>query len=67
MKSEDYPFTQELIIDTEGNIRKVVIDFSQYQRLLEVIEDEGLYQAMMEVKEENPFSLDEALVELEKI
>ncbi|MDP8963135.1 MAG: hypothetical protein M3O33_03950 [Cyanobacteriota bacterium] len=66
MKAEDYPFAKELIIDTEGQIRKVIIDFSDYQRFLEAIEDEGLTLAMMEAKEETPLSLDEALVELEK-
>jgi type III secretion system FlhB-like substrate exporter len=63
---EEYPFAKELITDTEGHVRKVVIDFSDYQRLLELIEDEGLTLAMMEVKDETPLSLDEALAELEK-
>ncbi|MGB5960096.1 MAG: hypothetical protein WBG73_05505 [Coleofasciculaceae cyanobacterium] len=65
MKAEDYPFAKELIIDTEGKIRKVIIDFSDYQRLVEAIEDEGLTLAMLEVKEA-PLSLDEALAEFEK-
>ena len=65
MKAKDYPFVKELIIDTEGTIRKVVIDFSDYQRLLEAIEDEGLLLAMMEVKDEIPLNLPEALAELE--
>lgn len=46
MKANKYPFAQELITDTEGNIRKVIIDFDDYQRLLEAIEDEGLILAM---------------------
>ncbi|MFB8791451.1 MAG: hypothetical protein U7123_22090 [Potamolinea sp.] len=66
MKAEDYPFAKELIIDTEGQIRKVIIDFSDYQRLLEAIEDEGLTLAMMQVKNEVPLSLEQALAELEK-
>lgn len=66
MKAEDYPFVKELIVDTEGTIQKVVIDFSDYQHLLEAIEDEGLIRAMNEVKGESPLSLDEALAELEK-
>jgi len=61
MKADEYPFARELITDTEGNIRKVVIDFSDYQRLLEAIEDEGLALAMMEVKDETPLNLDDAL------
>jgi hypothetical protein len=66
MKAEDYPFVKELIVDTEGTIQKVVIDFSDYQHLLEAIEDEGLIRAMNQVKGESPLSLDEALAELEK-
>lgn len=63
---QECPFAKELIADTEGHVRKVVIDFSDYQRLLELIEDEGLTLAMMEVKDETPLSLDEALKELEQ-
>jgi RelB Antitoxin alpha helical domain len=66
MKAEDYPFVKELIIDNKGTIQKVVINFSDYQRLLEAMEDEGLVLAMMEVKDETPLNLDEALAELEK-
>lgn len=66
MKTNKYPFAQELITDTEGNIRKVVIDFNDYQRLLEAIEDEGLILAMKEVQDETPLNLNEALAELEK-
>ncbi|MHC5826803.1 hypothetical protein [Nostoc sp.] len=66
MKADKYPFAQELITDTEGNIRQVVIDFHDYQRLLEAIEDEGLILAMKEVQDEKPLNLEEALAELEK-
>ena len=37
MQTNQYPFAQELITDIEGNIRKVVIDFQDYLRLLEAI------------------------------
>lgn len=66
MKAEDYPFVKELIVDTKGTIQKVAIDFSDYQHLLEAIEDEGLLRAMNEVKDETPLTLNEALAELEK-
>lgn len=65
IKSEDYLFAKELIIDTQGHISKVVIDFSNYQQLLEAIEDEGLALAMKEAASETPLSLAEALAELE--
>ena len=64
MKADQYPFAQELITDTEGNIKKVIIDFSDYLRLLESIEDEGLILAMQEVQHETPLNLNEALLEL---
>jgi hypothetical protein len=37
MKAEEYPFAKKLITDAEGKISQVVIDFSDYQRLLEAI------------------------------
>jgi RelB Antitoxin alpha helical domain len=55
-----------LITDTQGRVLKVVINFQDYERIIEAIEDEGLYRAMMEVKQETPLNLKEALAELEK-
>lgn len=66
MQANQYPFAQELITDIEGNIRKVVMDFQDYLRLLEAIEDEGLILAMKEVENETPLHLNEALAKLEK-
>jgi hypothetical protein len=64
--NSDYPFAQEFITDASGQIRKVVMDLADYQKLLAVLEDEGLYRAMVEVCDETPLSLDEALRELEE-
>ena len=61
MTNINYPFAQELITDTQGNIRKVIINFEDYQNLLESLEDEALYQAMKTTSEETPMSRDEAL------
>jgi uncharacterized protein (DUF1330 family) len=66
MKPSRYPFAQELITDTQGNIRKVVINFEDYQHLLEVLEDEALYQAMKTTTNEIPMNRDEALKALEE-
>ncbi|WP_223278063.1 hypothetical protein [Nostoc sp. 'Peltigera membranacea cyanobiont' 232] len=66
MKTNQYPFAEELITDTQGNIRKVIIDFQDYLRLLEVIEDEGLILAIKEVQQETPLNINEALAELER-
>ncbi len=66
MNAQDYPFAQELITDTQGHILKVVINFQDYERIIEAIEDEGLYRAMMEVKDETPLSFEQALAELDK-
>ena len=43
-----------------------MIDFNDYQRLVEAIEDKGLISAMQEVQAEKPLSLNEALAELQK-
>ena len=65
-QAKDYPFAQELITDVDGHIRKVVINVADYQRLIEALEDEGLYRAMAEVRHETPLSLEKALKEMEK-
>ncbi|MGF2039451.1 MAG: hypothetical protein RMZ43_029760 [Nostoc sp. CmiVER01] len=67
MKAEEYPFVQELITDKQGQVLKVVLEFEAYQRLLDAIEDEGLYRAMQAVKSETPLSRSEALEELEQL
>ncbi|MFM6310899.1 MAG: hypothetical protein ACKPGB_22080 [Dolichospermum sp.] len=67
MQTNQYPFAQELITDIQGNIRKVVIDFQDYLRLLEAIEDEGLILAMKEVENETQLNFDAALTELAKV
>ncbi|MBW4619212.1 MAG: hypothetical protein KME17_07615 [Cyanosarcina radialis HA8281-LM2] len=66
MEVDKYPFVRKLIADAEGNIQQVVIDFNDYQHLLEVIEDEALILAMKEVQGETPRSISEALAELKK-
>jgi hypothetical protein len=66
ISSNDYPFAQEFITDASGQIRKVVIDLADYQKLLTALEDEGLYRAMAEVRDETPLKIDEALRELEE-
>ena len=67
MKAEEYPFVQELITDKQGQVLKVVLEFQEYQRLLDAIEDEGLYRAMQVVSDETPLSMNEALEELEQV
>ncbi|MBV6621769.1 MAG: hypothetical protein KI793_02255 [Rivularia sp. (in: Bacteria)] len=66
MQADKYPFAKEFITDAEGNIRKVVIDFTDYKRMVEAIEDKALIMAMKEVEGQTPLSLNEALAELEK-
>jgi hypothetical protein len=63
---ENYPFVKEFIVDSSGQVDKVIINLSDYQKLVELIEDEGMYRAILEVKDETPMSLTEALQELEK-
>lgn len=66
LKLEAYPFAQELIVDSQGRIIKVIVDFEDYQYLLEVIEEQGLYNAMLEVKNNIPLNRQKALEALEK-
>lgn len=66
MYLENYPFVKELIVDRSGKVRSVAIDLADYQKLLELLEDEGLYRAMTEVEHETPMSLEAALQALEQ-
>ncbi len=66
MNSQDYPFAQDLITDDQGQIQKVIINFQDYQKMLEIYEDASLYRAMLETREEIPLSHQEALAQLEK-
>ena len=66
METKKLPFAKEFITDSEGHITKIIMDFNDYQRFLDCIEDEGLAQAMNEVKNEVPLNLEDALKELEK-
>jgi hypothetical protein len=63
--TNNYPFAQELITDTQGNVSKVIINFDDYQHLLELLEDQALYQAMKVTEGEKPLNREEALKELE--
>jgi hypothetical protein len=63
---ESFPFAQEFITDSEGQIRKVILDIADYEKLIEVLEDEGLYRSMNEVRHEPPLNLEEALLALEQ-
>ena len=61
--SNNYPFAWELITDTQGNICKVIINFDDYQHLLELLEDQALYQAMKITENEIPMTREEAMTE----
>jgi hypothetical protein len=66
MNIKDYPLAQELIIDNQGHIQQVIVNFEDYQQMIETYEDTELYRAMIAVKDEISLSIEEALIELEK-
>ncbi|WP_147069099.1 hypothetical protein [Microcystis aeruginosa] len=66
MNIKDYPFAQDLITDNQGQIQQVIINFEDYQQMIEAYEDTVLYRTMIDVKDETPLTLEEALIELEK-
>jgi RelB Antitoxin alpha helical domain len=67
MSIEGLPFVQELVKDDRGIVRQVVLQLEDYQRLMEAMEDEGLWLAMQEVQGEVPLSLEAALKEMEQL
>ena len=60
IQTEDYPFVEKVLTDNDGQIRQVVLQIDDYLRLIEALEDEGLYRAMQRGKDERPLSLEEA-------
>lgn len=66
MTNQPYPFAQEFITDASGQIRKVILDITDYEKLIEALEDEAMSRAIVEVRQETPLSLTEALTELEQ-
>ncbi len=65
IKTEDYPLAKELILDRDGTIGQVVLDFNDYRTLIEMLEDEMLYRLIVEVREETPLNREQAIAELE--
>lgn len=61
LSSEDYPLVQEFVMDNMGQVQKVVLNLSDYQHLLELLEDEGLYREMQAVRHEPSLSREDAL------
>jgi hypothetical protein len=65
MSIENYPFVKELLKDKAGQVYGVTLDLPDYQKLVELLEDEGLYRAMTEISHEVSISRSEALQALE--
>ena len=58
MQTKDYPFARSLITDARGQVQQVVLDFHDYQHLIELLEDEGLYKVMQQTRHEESLSLE---------
>lgn len=61
LQTEKYPFAEELLTDKKGQVLKVVLQLKDYLRLIEAVEDEALYQAINQVREETPVDMATAL------
>ena len=61
LQPESYPLVQEFLTDGNGQVQKVVLRIEDYRRLLEAIEDEGLYRAMQNTRRERSLSKEAAL------
>ncbi len=64
--THSYPLAQELIIDPQGQIQKVVLKLQDYQKIIEAFEDEALLSAILTVKDETPLTMEQALGELDE-
>ena len=52
---------KEYITDEKGAIKSVVIDFSTFKAIEELVLDNGLEKAMKEVKEDEEIDLESAI------
>ncbi|MFI5201794.1 MAG: antitoxin [Candidatus Kapaibacterium sp.] len=52
--------SKSFIVDESGNVKSVVLDYKDYQKLEEVLLDEGLAQAMKESAMDEEVDLEEA-------
>jgi len=48
---------KDYITDESGSIKSVVIDFETFKAIEEALLDEGLFKAMLEVKDDEELSL----------
>ncbi len=65
MKRREFPFATQFITDRRGQISKVILNFRDYDALIEALEDAGLHRAMKEVGREKTLSRRAALALLE--
>ncbi|MFN4254059.1 MAG: hypothetical protein ACK4Q5_03515 [Saprospiraceae bacterium] len=56
---------EQVILDTKGEPEYVVLPVARYERLVQMLEDFGLGQAMLQAEGERRFSKSEALALLE--
>jgi|TARA_B100001093_G_C26035514_1_gene679885 hypothetical protein len=51
---------KEYITNTDGTIKSVVVDYAVFQKIEEVLLDDGLAKAMEEIGDDEVLSLNEA-------
>ena len=51
---------KEYIVDEQGNVTKVVVDYELFKKIEDLILDIGLAKAMEEVEDDEELSIDEA-------
>ncbi len=61
MNRREFPFATQFITDRRGQISKVILNFREYDALIEALEDAGLHRAMKEVVREKTLSRRAAL------
>jgi hypothetical protein len=52
--------SKSFIVDKDGAVKSVILDYKEYQKLEEILLDEGLAQAMRETADDEEVDLDEA-------
>ena len=65
LPSDEFPWIRDYLVRADGEVEKVVLDYSAFRMLIEDLEDRALTRAMASTAGETPVSREEALRELE--
>jgi hypothetical protein len=61
----EFPWIKEYLVRPDGEVDKVILDYTAFRALLDELEDRGLSRAMAQAVDEVPIPREEALRQIE--